>query len=441
MNIEVLSLILFGAFFLLLATGMPMAWVLGGIGMVFTIIILGPTSLVQVALCTWDTMMNFVLIAIALFIFLGFILQESGLAKALYKSMYLWTSRIPGGLGVGTILVCTLIAAMVGTIGAGIVTASTIAMPEMLKRHYNERMVIGLIMAGGTLGILIPPSVGFLVYAACTGLSVGRLLAGGIGPGLLLSALYMIYIVIRCAINPAMGGGGRGKLAPAEEAISWKVRVSSLKDSVPAFLLVFGVLGSIFTGVATPTEAAAVGCFLAFGIAAMYRGLNWRMVKSSVFNTGRLFGMVFWIFACANIFTRFYMGMGLRDYLDGAITTLQINPWLVLIGMMAFIFLAGMIIADIAIVLVCAPIFTELIVSLGFDPLWFGLLFLVNVQIACLSPPFGSALIYMRGCVTDEVGFKGVAWASYPFIAIQIIGLTLCMIFPQIILWLPRQLF
>jgi tripartite ATP-independent transporter DctM subunit len=436
MSIEMLTLVLFGSFFLLLATGFPIAWVLAAIGMIFSIIFLGPTSFSQAALCTWDQMMSFVLIAIPLFVLLGFVLQHSGLAEALYHSMLLWAGRLPGGLAIGTVFICTLIAAMVGTIGAGIVTSSIIGLPEMRKRGYDDRMVIGAIMAGGTLGVLIPPSVGFLIYSGATGLSVGRLFAAGLFPGLLLSALYMTYIGIRCSLNPAMGPP-----LPPEERASWGKKIISLKDSILAIILIVAVLGSIFMGIATPTEAAAVGCFLSVVISAIYRRFNLPMLRGALYDTLKIYGMILFIFAGATIFARFYMGMGVRAYLDNIVTGLTISPWFVIAGMMLFIFLAGMIIHDIAIILVAAPIFTEVVVVLGFDPLWFGMVFLVNIQIAILSPPFGPALFYMRGCVDETVGFRGVAMSAFPYMAVQAIGLTVCILYPPIILWLPNLFF
>jgi len=436
MSIELLTLVLFASFFLLLATGFPIAWTLGGIGMVFTLFFLGPTNFSTAAMGAWNMMMSFTLLAIPLFVFLGFILQHSGLAEALYRSMLLWAGRLPGGLAIGTVFICTIMAAMVGTIGAGIVVSSIIGLPEMRKRGYNDRMVIGAIMAGGTLGVLIPPSVGFLVYAAATNLSVGQLFAAGLVPGLVLSGLYMTYIGIRCAINPAMGP----PLAHEERA-SFGKKIASLKDSILAVVLIFAVLGSIFTGVATPTEAAAVGCFFALIIAAIYRKLSLPMTRDALYGTLSIFGMIMFIFIGAIIFSRFYMGMGIRAYLDDILITLAVSRWVILAGMMLFIFLAGMIIHDIAIILVCAPIFTEVVVALGFDPLWFGMVFLVNIQIAILSPPFGPALFYMRGCVDDKVGYKGVAMAAFPYMGMQVIGLTLCILFPQIILWLPNLIF
>jgi len=435
-SFEILTLILFLAFFLLLATGIPIAWALGGIGMVFTFFILGPTNLPQAAKGAWDTMMSFTLIAIPLFVFLGFVLQHSGLAEALYRSMLLWAGRLPGGLAIGTVFVCTIIAAMVGTIGAGIVTSSIIGLPEMRKRGYNDRMVIGAIMAGGTLGVLIPPSVGFLIYSGATGLSVGQLFAAGLFPGLLLSALYMTYIGVRCAINPNMGPP-----LPAEERVNLRTKIISLKDSILAIILILAVLGSIFAGIATPTEAAAVGCFLSVVISAVYRRFNVPMLREALYGTAKIYGMIMFVFIGATIFSRFYMGQGIRMYLDNIITGMTLSPWVILAGMMVFIFLAGMIIHDIAIILVCAPIFTEVVVSLGFDPLWFGMCFLVNIQIAILSPPFGPALFYMRGCVDEKVGYKGVALSAFPYMAVQVVGLAVCLFYPPIILWLPNLLF
>ena len=232
-----------------------------------------------------------------------------------------------------------------------------------------------------------------------------------------------------------------GPPLPPAERVSLGKKITSLKDSFLAIILVVAVLGSIFTGIATPTEAAAVGCFIAVIISAVYRRFSVPMLRGSLYDTMKIFGMIFFLFAAATVFSRFYMGMGLRIYLENIIAELALSPWIVLAGMMAFIFFAGMIIHDIAIVLVCAPIFTEVMVGLGFDPLWFGMVFLVNLQIAIISPPFGPALFYMRGCVDEKVGFRGVAMSAFPYMGMQIIGLTICILYPPITLWLPNLLF
>lgn len=436
MSIPVITLILFGSFFLLLATGFPIAWVLASLGILFSLILIGPKTLITTYLTTWDTMSSFILIAIPLFIFMGYVLQKSGLATALYHSMLLWSGRLPGGLAIGTVFICTIIAAMVGTLSAGIVTATLIGLPEMEKRRYNKRMVIGAIMAGGTLGVLIPPSVGFLIYAGATGISVGRLFAAGLLPGLLLSGLYMSYIGVRCVINPSMGPP-----LLAKERVGWAKKILSLKDSILAVVLVTMVLGSIFAGIATPTEAAAVGAFLTLVIAAIYRKLNVSLVRESLYGTLNVFTMIFFIYVGASIFGRFYMGIGTKVYLNELIAGLAVSRWVVLWAMMFLIFIAGMVIHADAIVLVLAPIFSGIVVNLGYDPLWFALLFLVNIQIAGISPPFGPALFYLKGCVGKKIDFKDIMLSAYPYMGLQIIGLIICFIFPQIVLWLPKIFF
>ena len=434
MSIGLLTVTLVISVLFFFVLGLPVAFTLSGVAMIFAIFAWGPAAFSTVVHACWGSMMNFVLVAIPLFILLGNILQHSGVADSAYVMIHKWMGSIKGGLAMGTVLICTAIAAMVGVVGAGVVTMGIIALPAMVRLKYDQRLAMGSIMAGGALGALIPPSIPMILFAHITSLSVGRMFAGGVIPGLILVMLYITYIALRCLRNPELGPA-----VPPEERVGWREKFIALRSSILPFILILGVLGSIFSGAATPTEAAAVGVGGALICAVMNRKLNWPMIRMASYDTIRLSGMVMWILIGAAVFTRFYMGMGAAHLVEEMVMASKLSPWAVLIVMQLSLMALGMIMDDYAVVLIAAPIYTPIIVTLGFNPLWFGILFLVNLQIAYLTPPYGFALFYMKGVVSDRGIPMSEVWrAILPFIPLQIIGLALVMIFPQLALFLPR---
>ncbi len=438
MSLELLTLILFVSVFALFFLGLPVAFSLFGVAVIGFLLLSGPVALVSIFFSAFNIYMKaFLLVALPLFIFMGHILERSGIAEALFATIRGWIGRVPGGLAMGTVLICTVMAAMVGIIGAGVVTMSIVALPVMLSYKYNQRLTMGAIMAGGALGALIPPSIVMLIYAQIAGLSVGKLFAGGIIPGLILSGLYITSIAIRCARKPELGPP-----VPLEERYTWREKFVSLRGVILPVLLVVAVLGSIFGGIATPTEAAAVGAFGALICAAIYRRFSWTMLKEATLRTFTIFSMLFWIIIGATAFSRFFMSMGGIHLVEGLLVGGEVNPWVVLIAMQVSIMLLGMILDEWVIVMIAAPIYIPVIVSLGFDPLWFGILFMINIQMAVLTPPFGYALFYMRAVTLKEgIPMKDIWWAVLPFVPLQATGLALVMAFPQLALWLPGIIF
>lgn len=429
-----LTIMLVLGMLLVFAAGLPVAFGLIGVAMIFGIILWGPQSFGVVATSSISALDSFLLIAIPLFIFMGMILQKSGVGDAMFRAIHVWTGRLRGGLAMGAIVICTFMAAMVGIVGAGIMTVGTIAVPAMLKRGYNKYMSFGTIMAGGALGMLIPPSVNMIVYSSITKVSIGRMFAGGILPGLLLSGLYMTYIGIRCWLNPAMGPA-----APPEERGSWKERAIVSKDMILAVLLIMMVLGSIFFGLATPTEAAAMGGLGAVIVTLIYRNFGWGVMKAASMETMKLTGMLMWIIIGATVFSSFYMIMGARNLLEGLVVGVQ--PWMVIIMMQLSLFLLGTLMDDTVIVLITAPLYVPMAVSLGFDPVWFGVLMIVNLQMAVLTPPYGFALFYFKAIAPPGTTMTDLYRSIIPFIGLQLICLIICMLFPQIITWLPGLVF
>lgn len=435
MTSEGVLLLMFASLVGLLLTGVPLAFTLGMLALVFTITLWGEAALLVTVLNLYDTMTSEALLAIPLYVMMASALQRSGVIESLYKAMELWSGRLPGGLAVGTIVICTILAAMTGIVGAAVAAMGLLALPSMLRRRYDPKLAIGTICAGGTLGILIPPSVITIVYAVTAQASIGQMFMAGIVPGLLLASLYIGYILLCAAFDP-----NAAPLPVMDETIDWTERLSSLRALIlPAFIIV-GVLGSIYGGIATPTEAAAVGVALAFVSAFFERRLDWTLVKGVGFDVVKVTTMILWITIGARAFVAIFTGTGGADFLLDFIQTLDANRYVVLAVMLAILFLLGMFLDEIGIILLCVPVFLPVIDFLGFDRLWFGILFLVSAQMAYISPPFGYTLFYMKGVLPDGIGMGTVYRAILPFLLLQAVGIAICAAFPELVLWLPRSM-
>lgn len=412
--------------------GIPLTFATGGLATIFVIYLWGPPGFMLVILRVWHMMGSFVLIAVPMFTFMAFMLDRSGIAADLYEALYQWTGRVRGGLAIATVAACSILAAMVGIMGAGVVAMGLIALPAMLKRGYNKNMALGSIMAGGSLGQLIPPSITFILYALVAGVSVGDLFLGGVGPGLLLAAFYMLYIWIRSYLQPG--------LAPAlskEEMLPLRDKLILTKHLIAPAILIVTVLGSIFAGIATPSEAAGVGALGALICAAVRRRLTWKVLKEVGFDTTKITCMIMWLIFGAYSMVGVYILAGGGDFVEGIIVGIGLGPWGILIVMQIMFIIMGMFIDWIGILMLTMPIFIPIITELGFDPLWFGILFNINTQISFLSPPFGLAAFYMKGVSPPEITMGDVYRSVWPFIIIQMIVLALVMIFPEIGVWLP----
>lgn len=428
--------IMFVSMLVLMVAGMPIAFCLGIVGLITTTFLWGFSSVDLIYFTLWNVMNNFILIAVPLFIFMGYILHESGIAKDLFDAVYIWAGRIRGGLGMGTIAICAIMAAMVGISGAATISMGVIALPAMLEKNYNKKIAIGLIQAGGALGFLIPPSMMMIMYAFLSGESVGRLFAGGVVPGLLLACMYMIYIGVRCFLQPNLGPA-----VPEEERVGFWEKIIALKGLVLPGLLIASVLGCIFFGVTSPTEAAAVGATGALLCAAVRRTLSWQMIRDAALNTLNVSAFTAFIIIGAVVFSTVYTGLGATQMIQSSVASLEVSPWVVIIIMQLSFFVLGMFLDDLAILFLCMPIYIPIIKALGFDSVWFAVLYVVNMQMAYITPPYGINLFYMKSVAPKGVTMGDIYISAVPFVAIQLVGLVLLMIFPQIILWLPNQLF
>ena len=371
------------------------------------------------------------------FLFMANILARSGIADDFYEAMYRWMGPLRGGLAMGTVLICALIAAMSGVSAVGVVTMGTTALPAMLKRRYDKSIALGTILAGGALGQLIPPSLLAIIFSSMANQSVGQMFLAGAMPGLLLMGLFVVYVGVRSAVNPSLGP----PLSREERAaITWGDRFSSLKVVLPASLLVAAVLGSLFAGIASPTESAAVGALGSLVVAYWNRRLNWKNFREALISTMQSSTMVMWIAISSLLFVSVYVGIGGDQLVREVIETTQVSRWTVIAIMMLVIFLLGMLMDPVGIMFLTIPVFLPIIQTLGFDPIWFGALLIINLEMAYLTPPFGYNLFFLKSVAPDSVTTPDLYRAVPAFVALQAVGLVLCIVFPEIVLWLPNLL-
>lgn len=438
MEPEVLAISMFGSVLVGILTGFPIAFILAGIGLLFGYLAWGPPVMDQMISRTFWVMNNDTFPAIPLFVFMGCVLERSGVIDKLFDDLRLAFGPLRGSLALATMLVCTIFAAATGIVGASVTVMGLIALPAMLKHSYDKKLATGTILAGGTLGILIPPSIMLIIYGPMAQLSIAKMFAGAIVPGLVLSALFSTYIGLRCLIQPHLGPS-----LPKEERMISPLRlVGKLSISLfPTAFLVFAVLGSILFGLAAPTEAAAVGAAGALLIGLIYRKLTWQNFKESVYATLRVSSMILIIAVGASIFTGVFLRLGGGKAFEAILVGLPVSPMVIAMIILFFIFIMGMFLDWVGILLIFVPIIHPILPSLGLDPLWFALVVCVTLQTSFLSPPYAVSIFYLKGVAPPEVKITDIYKGVIPFLTLQIIGVALCIIFPQIILWLPSILY
>jgi len=431
-NPAVITVLMFGLMFLLMALGLPICFVLGGCALFFGVIFWGPASLNVVILNSSNLMSSSILVAVPLFVFMAYMLEKSGVAEDLYQAMHLWMGPVRGGLAAGSVIGCTLIAAMSGISTTGVLMMGIIGLPAMLRRNYDKSLAMGSIMAGGALGPLIPPSLVLIVYAMISGESVGKLFLGGVLPGLLLSSLFLLYIFGACFFKKEWGPS----LARDDRA-NWSEKISSLKGLIFPILLIAGVLGTLFLGIATPTEAAAVGAAGSLLSAVINRRLDWKILSSVNLLTLKTVAMVMWIIFGAGCFAAIYQGLGVAMWIKGMVTALPVSKWAIIIIMQVVWIILGCLMDSLSIMMITTPVFLPVVSFLHVDLLWFGILFVVNTEMGYLTPPFGVNLFVMRGIAPTEITTLDIYRAATPFIIIQAICVVIVMLFPSLATWLP----
>jgi tripartite ATP-independent transporter DctM subunit len=433
MTPNTILLLMFGGLTLFMLTGLPIAFVLGGLSLLFTVTLWEPNAVVVLVLQIFDTMRSEALLAIPLFILMACILQRSGVIESLYRAMELWFGRLRGGLAIGTVVICVVMAAMTGVVGAAVTAMGILALPEMLRRGYEPKLALGTICASGTLGILIPPSVLTIVYAVTAQISIGQMLIAGIVPGLLLASLYVLYILVVGWLKPEWV-----PLDPHAQRVPLRDKLVALKALVaPAFLIVL-ILGSIFFGVATPTESAAVGVVGAMVPALLARKLDLAMLREAGTDALKATAMILWITIGAKAYVAIFTGLGGADTLLEFIRTLDVDRWLILAAMMLLLVFLGTVLDELGIILLTVPVFLPIVRALGFDELWFGVLFAVTIQMGYISPPFGYTLFYVKATLPKHIGMGAVYRGIVPFFVLQAAGLLICAAFPDLVTFLPR---
>ena len=428
---------MFGALIIGLASGHPLAWVLGGVGVLFGVSGWGMQAANIFVMAIFGVMNNYTLIAIPLFVLMANFLMRSEIAEGLFEAARYLFGPIRGGLGIAVILVSTVFAATTGIVGASVISMGLLGLPVLMKYKYNKGLSAGVICAGGSLGILIPPSIMLVVMASQTELSVGKLFMAAVVPGLVLSLCYIIYICIVCWRHPEYGPA-----LTAEEAAAMPMKARlkmAAVNLIPPLILILGVLGTIFGGIATPTEAAAMGATLSFLLTIFYRKCTLKMITEAVIDTTKTTAMCFAILIGANAFTAIFLGMDGANIVADILTGIGIGKWGSFILMQVIVFLLGMFIDWIGIVLIVFPIFIPLLESFGFDTLFVVTVTAVMLQTCFLTPPFGYALFYLKGIAPPELTTMDIYKGIIPFVLIIIFVVVLITVFPDIAMYWPNH--
>jgi tripartite ATP-independent transporter DctM subunit len=431
------SLLVFPVLLALVLTGYPVAFAMMGTALIFGVLAFGANYVFQATSVVESVASNFVLAAVPLFVFMGAMLEKSGIADKLFEALHLWTKRLPGGLAVGTILMCVIFAAASGVVGATEAVVGLLAVPVMMRHKYNHGLIAGSVCAGGSLGTIIPPSVVVVIMGPLANISVGDLMVGMLIPGLILAVSYVAYILIRCVINPAMGPAEPPLPDDPSFARKLSITVTAL---VPPLVLIVAVLGSIMAGIAAPTEAAGLGAAGSVVLAAIYRRLSWANFRDAVIRTVGVTAMIMAIVLGGSMMTGAFVGSGGIYVTQTYVNSLGLDA----VGLVAIIlgiaFLAGFFLDWISIILILLPLFTPLLTAMDVNMVWFCILLLIVLQTSYLTPPMAPAVFYFRSIAPREITTGQMYRGVLPFIALHLIPFVLVAVYPDTVLWLPRML-
>lgn len=438
MSTTLIAIMMFAAMMGLLITGRHIFIVIGAVGTISAILFWGAGFMEMPYLKAYAVSQWYVLMTIPLFVFMGVVLARSGVAEALFDAIYVWMGHRPGGLAMGVIGICALMAAMVASNFSATVTATYVGMPSMLKRGYDKIMITGAIQAGGALGFLIPPSIVFIIYGIIARVSIGHLFIAGIIPGLMLAGMYIAYIGIRCGRNPKLGPP-----IPAEELakFTFKDKMLTWRSGIMPIILIFCVLGLLFMGVTSLMECGAIGAVGALVCAAIHRRLNLQVIKDAMEEAMKTTSLIVFILGAALLFSSVFDGLGAVHTMEHILTTLgRGSPIMIILVMQLTFFGLGMVLDDTAMLLIVAPLYIPIVRELGFSLVWFGVLYVVNCQMAYITPPFGWNLFLMKGIVPKDSGITimDIYRSVIPFVCIQGVCLLVLVLFPQIALFLPN---
>jgi len=436
---EMIALLMFSSMMVMLLTGQRVFGAIGFVGAVFSLFLWGDGGSEMPFNAAFVLMNWYPLLTLPLFIFMGYMLSESGIAGDLYRMFHVWMGPLNGGLAIGTVILMVAISAMNGLSVAGMAVGASIALPEMLRRGYDKVMVTGVIQAGSSLGIMIPPSVVLVLYGMIARQPVGQLWLAGVFPGLLLAGLFIIYITIRCKLQPHLGPA-----LPVEERreISWSEKFSLLRAGILPLVIIFSMTGLFMLGVTSLVESSAVGAGAAT-LAALFKGrLTRKVLDDTLHKSLRVSCMFMWVILAALCFGAVFDGLGAVHAIESLfLEEWNLSPWEVLIMMQLSYIIMGMFLDDTAMLVIVAPLYVPLVISLGFNPIWYGVLYTVTCQIAYMTPPFGYNLFLMRAMAPKEITLVDIYRSIIPFVLIMTLGLALIMLYPQIALWLPNLIY
>jgi tripartite ATP-independent transporter DctM subunit len=433
-SVQTISLLMLAAFvILILVIGMPIGFASGLIAVIFCVVFRDIDALSIITFRTYGFVNSYVLLSVPMFLLMAAILDKSGVAHDLYDALKIWAGRLPGGVGVMTLIAASVMAAMTGIIGGEVILLGLVALPQMMRIGYDSKLAIGIVCAGGSLGVMIPPSLVLVFYGLTTSVSIGDLFLASTIPGLMLAVLYMIYVLIRCAINPKLGPPAPPELTN----IPITQKLAALRKVILPLFIIFSVLGSIYLGFASVSEAAAVGVAGVIISAAIRGTLRWPMLRDSIFTTMSTCGLLIWLTIGANAMVGVYNLLGGIAYLKSVMTGLPLDPIGVILVMMAIFLVLGCFMDWFSIMLLTMPIFAPTVQALGYDLVWFGILFNIVMQVGYLSPPFGQAAFYLKSVTPPEISLNHIFVSLIPFIGLQVIGLLIVLFFPGVAMWLP----
>jgi C4-dicarboxylate transporter DctM subunit len=431
MSVGLLTIVLLTVLVVLLGFGVRIAFCLGFIAVTGILIFLEPGVLYQIAEVAADTGTNIFLITLPLFILMAEVVSFSGVGDDMYTAAHDWLSWLPGGLAISSIATCTGFAAICGSSPATAAAVGVVSVPEMIKRGYNKRLAVGSVSVGGTLGILIPPSITMIIYGLITETSIGKLFIAGIIPGIILSLILCSAVAIYVMIKPEM--------APRTKGVSWKKRFDSLKKIWAFIVLVISIMGSIYLGIATPEESAAIGATTAIIIALLYRRLSLKAIHGALLRTVAVTAMIMFMVLGGNVFAFLLSTMSIPQYITNLIVGLEVSRWAVMIVINIVFLILGCLLDPMAIMVICLPILFPIVSKLGFDPVWFGIIVTINVEMGMITPPFGLNLFILKASL-KEVTMEDIVRGSLPFVLLLMLGLAVIMVFPILATWLPYRM-
>ena len=439
MSYELITVLMFALMMLMLATGQRVFGAIGFVALLSALLLWGDRGGYDLGFAAAMKLMKwYPLLTLPMFIFMGYVLSESKIADDLYRMFHVWTGGMAGGLAMGTIGLMVLVSAMNGLSVAGMAIGATIALPELLKRNYDKRMVTGVIQAGSSLGILVPPSVVLVLYAMIARQPVGQLWLAGIFPGLMMAALFVLYIGVRCWITPELGP----VLPEAERAVSRREKYRLLRAGLLPLFIYAVMIVPFVSGSTSLVESSAIGALAAFLAAVVRRRMTRLVLENSVRNTLRISCMFMWIILAALAFGSVFDGLGAAHAIEDVFTQqMGLSPWMVLVLMQLSFLVMGTFLDDTAMLVIVAPLYVPLVDALGFDLIWYGVLYTITTQIAYMTPPFGYNLFLMRAMAPPEITLRDIYRSIIPFVGVMILALTIIMIFPEIALWFPGYVY